>query len=98
MARVDLAREMQCLGKFLLRIHIYMGVVYPTPQPTQRPADGDESFLYYFYHPKGMYAANKYIFIYLTFFKSNVIGHIHVINRCYCECSEMLVFLAPTVP
>ena len=27
----------------------------------------------------------------------DVIGHIHIFSRCYCGCSEMLVFLAPTV-
>uniref|UniRef100_A0A674A517 Distal-less homeobox 6a n=1 Tax=Salmo trutta TaxID=8032 RepID=A0A674A517_SALTR len=29
--------------------------------------------------------------------KSNCIGHIQIFSRCYCRCSEMLVFLAPTV-
>ena len=29
--------------------------------------------------------------------KSNVIGHIHLVSRCYCECREMLVLLVPTV-
>jgi hypothetical protein len=29
--------------------------------------------------------------------KSNCIGHIHMVSKCYCECSEMLVFLVPTV-
>ena len=30
--------------------------------------------------------------------KSNqFIGHIHMFSRCYCGCSKMLVFLAPTV-
>jgi hypothetical protein len=25
------------------------------------------------------------------------IGHIHMVSRCYLECSEMLVLLVPTV-
>ena len=29
--------------------------------------------------------------------KSTVIGYIHMVSRCYCGCSEMLVFLAPTM-
>jgi hypothetical protein len=29
--------------------------------------------------------------------KSDCIGHIHMVSRCYCECSEMLVLLVPTV-
>ena len=29
--------------------------------------------------------------------KSHFIGHIHMVSRCYCECSEMLVLLVPTV-
>ena len=29
--------------------------------------------------------------------KSDFIGHIHMVSRCYCECSEMLVLLVPTV-
>uniref|UniRef100_A0A4W5RKX6 Cadherin domain-containing protein n=1 Tax=Hucho hucho TaxID=62062 RepID=A0A4W5RKX6_9TELE len=29
--------------------------------------------------------------------KSNCIGHIHMVSRCYFECSEMLVLLVPTV-
>ena len=31
------------------------------------------------------------------FIKSNFIGHIHMVSRCYCECGEMLVLLVPTV-
>ena len=29
--------------------------------------------------------------------KSHFIGHIHMVNRCYCECCELLVLLVPTV-
>ena len=29
--------------------------------------------------------------------KSNLIGHIHMVSRCYYECSKMLVLLVPTV-
>ena len=29
--------------------------------------------------------------------KSNVVGTKHIFSRCYCGCSEMLVFLAPIV-
>ena len=28
---------------------------------------------------------------------TDVIGHIQIFSRCYCGCSEMLMFLAPTV-
>jgi hypothetical protein len=28
---------------------------------------------------------------------ADVIGHTHMVSRCYCECSEMLVLLVPTV-
>ena len=30
-------------------------------------------------------------------FKSNFICHIHMDSRCLCECSEMLVLLAPNM-
>jgi hypothetical protein len=29
--------------------------------------------------------------------KSNFICHIHMVSGCYCECSEMLVLLVPTM-
>ena len=33
----------------------------------------------------------------ILFLGSNVIGHIHMVSRCYCESSEMLMLLDPTV-
>jgi hypothetical protein len=29
--------------------------------------------------------------------KSKCIANIHMVGRCYCACSEMLVLLVPTV-
>jgi hypothetical protein len=29
--------------------------------------------------------------------KSHFIDHIHMVSRCYCECSELLMLLDPTV-
>ena len=43
---------------------------------------------------KKMY--NKVLFLFFQI-KSNVIGFVHIFSRWYCGCSEMLVFLAPTV-
>ena len=40
--------------------------------------------------------SNQIVFVTYTWL-ADVNGHIHMVSRCYCECSEMLVFLVPTM-